>query len=137
MGGRRQSRETALQVLYLLDITSLSVDEALIAVNQNIEAPPKVAEFSKTIIDGVVEQRTRLDELITRYAENWEIARMAAIDRNVLRIGTFEIINHPETPISVIIDEALEIVKTYSTEDSGKFVNGILDKMKSERRTKP
>ncbi len=81
--------------------------------------------------------RSLLDQLIAKYAENWEIGRMAAIDRNVLRLAAFELLNELDTPVSVVIDEAVEIAKTYSTQDSGKFVNGILDKIKAERPAAP
>ena len=137
MGNRRLSRETAMQVLYLLDVTSLSVEEACAAVCGTTALSPKVIEFAKVIIDGTMAQKEYIDDLISRYAENWELSRMATVDRNVLRLSTYEILNHPETPISVVIDEALEIVKSYSTDDSSKFVNGILDKMKTERKAAP
>ncbi|OGR52414.1 MAG: transcription antitermination factor NusB [Elusimicrobia bacterium GWA2_38_7] len=86
------------------------------------------------MLSGVLDRQEEIDTLIRRYTENWDIRRMAAIDRNILRISTFEILTDLETPISVIIDEAIEISKNYSTEDSSKFVNGILDKIKGERK---
>jgi N utilization substance protein B len=86
---------------------------------------------------GALAHRPALDAVIAKVAENWEIGRMAAIDRNILRLAAFELMHSLETPVSVVIDEAVEIAKTYSTQDSGKFVNGILDKIKTERPAPP
>jgi len=90
-------------------------------------------EFAVKIFKGVRENADKIDALIEQYAKNWEIERMAAVDRNIIRLAAYEIMAMPETPINVIIDEAVEISKKYSTKDSSKFVNGILDKMKAAR----
>lgn len=133
MGLRRQARELALQALYLHDMCGFSKEAALKAIGFQILAEP-LSIFSQHLLSGVLERQEEIDTLIRRYTENWDIRRMAAIDRNILRISTFEILTDLETPISVIIDEAIEISKNYSTEDSSKFVNGILDKIKAERK---
>jgi len=133
MGLRRDARETALKVLYLVDAASLSKEEAVKIVTDGAALHTHLLSFMTQIVDGTVENKTEIDRLINKHAENWNIARMAVIDRNILRIGSFEILQTPETPISVIIDEAVEIAKKYSTADSGKFVNGILDKIKLSR----
>ena len=133
MGSRREGREMALQVLYLSDTCSLEPEEALkSAVNDQIPRPVQV--FCAHLVAGVHEQRGAIDKILAQYAQNWDLKRMAVIDRNILRLSTYEILNDLDTPLSVIIDEAIEIAKTYSTEDSGKFVNGILDKIKAERK---
>lgn len=134
MGIRRQARETTLQLLYLCDNCHFNADEALHSFFDTLELPQECKEFAQQLFFGTWEKHTVLDELITRYAENWALDRMAAIDRNILRLATYEIIEMPETPINVIIDEAVEIAKRYSTSESSKFVNGILDKLKSARK---
>ena len=91
-------------------------------------------EFSVKIFRGVCENQDKIDELIEKYADNWEISRMTVIDRNIMRLASYEILFMPKTPISVIIDEAVEISKMYSNKDSSKFVNGILDKLQKERK---
>ena len=92
--------------------------------------------FTVTIFKGVCENKKEIDSLIEKYADNWEISRMTVIDRNIMRLAAYEILYMPKTPISVIIDEAVEISKAYSNKDSGKFVNGILDKLKNESKSK-
>lgn len=135
MGVRRKGREYALQALYLSDVTRLEPTQALKHVLKGDPPPEKaIADFAHKLTAGAAAHLTDLDEIIIRYAQNWEMKRMAALDRNVLRLGTYELIYETDTPVSVIIDEAVEIAKTYSTGDSGKFVNGILDKIKNERK---
>ncbi|MBI4395720.1 MAG: transcription antitermination factor NusB [Elusimicrobia bacterium] len=133
MGVRRQAREAALQILYLVDIGGLSPEQAAGSFWVENQLPARARTFADDLASGALSHRKELDVLITKYAENWEISRMAAIDRNILRMAAFELLHHKETPVSVVIDEAVEIAKTYSTQDSGKFVNGILDKIKLER----
>lgn len=133
MGARRKGREYALQALYLTDITGVGAEKAFASVTQTDELDPRTREFAKNLTVGAVDNRKQLDEMIKKYAQNWEIGRMAALDRNILRLGAYELMFELDTPISVIIDEAVEIAKTFSTADSGKFVNGILDKIKGER----
>lgn len=124
----------ALQSLYLSDTCNLPVESALVSTLPE-GAASSVREFATHLATGVHERKSQIDAILTKYAQNWDLRRMAAIDRNILRLSTYEILHDLETPVSVIIDEAIEIAKTYSTEDSGKFVNGILDKVKSERQT--
>ncbi|MFN3966126.1 MAG: transcription antitermination factor NusB [Endomicrobiia bacterium] len=133
MGQRRKARELALKTLYLMDVTGISLEEASDIILYGNKENENVLKFMKEIVYGTTENKTQIDNLITKYAKNWELSRMATVDRNILRIGTYEILKTPETPINVIIDEAVEIAKIYSTSDSGKFVNGILDKIKKER----
>lgn len=132
MGFRRRGRELTLQTLYLLDTCHMPLDAAMKAT---LRDPHQTEEssFYEHLIRGVVEKKEEIDTLLRRYTQNWDISRMAVVDRNILRIASFEIIADKETPISVIIDEAIEIAKTFSTEDSSKFVNGILDKIKQVR----
>lgn len=93
----------------------------------------KARAFAAHLADGVQQNKEALDRLIEKYAQNWTLARMASIDRCVLRLAAYELVYEPETPINVIINEAVDIAKKFSTSESGKFVNGILDKIKLER----
>lgn len=137
MGIRRQAREAALQMLYLCDNCSFTPEDATTFYFSTLDLHNNSREFAYQLFTGSRERMETLDKLISDYAENWELDRMAAIDRNILRLATYEILDMHETPISVIIDEAVEIAKKYSTNDSGKFVNGILDKLKIIRTTAP
>jgi N utilization substance protein B len=134
MGARRKSREMALQFLYLVDAAKLTAEDAKKSLLDPWHTPEKIREFAELLALGTLSHAEHIDALITKYAENWEIKRMTAVDRNIMRLAAFELVYEPETPISVIIDEAVEIAKTFSTEESGKFVNGILDKIKLERK---
>jgi N utilization substance protein B len=133
VGNRRKARESALRILYLCDNCRLSEEDAKDILWKIGEYSEKVYLFANELLKGIFEKRGEIDDSISKCAKNWKIERMATIDRNILRIATYEILNMPETPISVIIDEAVEIAKTFSTADSSKFVNGILDKLKTAR----
>lgn len=133
MGLRRKGRECALQALYLSDITSLSPEKALHCISNTENLDKKANAFAKHLFEGVQAHKEALDTVIVKHTTNWELNRMAALDRNMLRLGAYELLYELDTPVSVIIDEAIEIVKIYSTDDSGKFVNGVLDKIKRER----
>ena len=126
----------ALQSLYLADACRLTVQAALKStLSEPGESSVKV--FASHLAQGVEDHKPQIDALLTKYAQNWDLDRMAAVDRNILRLSTYEILYDTDTPLSVIIDEAIEVAKTFSTEDSGKFVNGILDKVKTERKPAP
>lgn len=134
MGIRRQSRETALLMLYLCDICKYTDDDALHYLLHIADLPQTGHAFARELFTGTRAHARELDTLITGHAENWDLDRMAAVDRNLIRMAAYELTAMPETPVNVIIDEAVEIAKHFSTADSSKFVNGILDKLKSERR---
>jgi N utilization substance protein B len=133
MGVRRQARQAALQILYLMDIARLPLPTASAIFWREETLPARAKDFADRLAAGVSDTCAALDALIVKYAENWELGRMAAVDRNILRLAAYELLHDGETPVSVVLDEAVEIAKTFSTQDSGKFVNGILDKIKSER----
>ncbi|MBN1823239.1 MAG: transcription antitermination factor NusB [Endomicrobiales bacterium] len=122
-------------MLYLCDTCGLLCDDLVQEYFESLGLEGNSREFARELFVGAQGKRQVLDKLIGAYTQNWELDRMAAVDRNILRLATFEILNMTETPINVIIDEAVEIAKRYSTIDSGKFVNGILDKLKQERKT--
>jgi N utilization substance protein B len=131
---RRQSREAALQMLYLVDVSGMDLDKIPVAVLSDEPMAPKTLDFARHLASGVVGEWDRIDQLIRRQAHNWEMSRMAAIDRCILRLASFELLKEHETPINVVINEAIEIAKKYSTAESSRFVNGILDKIKEERK---
>lgn len=130
MRKRTLAREFALQLLYKQDLNPDS-DEALLsdfwAVNP---APPEVREYTERIVRGTLLHLSEIDAILSKYAEHWEIHRMATVDRNILRFATYELLYVEDVPPKVVINEAVNIAKKFSQEDSGKFVNGILDKVK-------
>jgi len=132
---RRQGREAALQALYLVDVCQLDLKDFPSTAWSEEPLAQKTREFAEHLANGVVSRWTRLDKLISHYAKNWELKRMAAVDRCILRLAAGELLMDIDTPVSVIINEAVEIAKRYSTAESSKFVNGILDKIKEERGT--
>ncbi len=134
MGRRRQSREIALQALYIVDTSRTDPKEAFAIVNRRGESDDQqVLAFAQTLLSGALECRPELDKHIEDTAENWALSRMAAVDRNVLRLAAYELLYRLDTPVNVIIDEAIEIARKYSTEESTRFINGILDKIKEQR----
>ena len=106
---------------------SLQIDQFLIRRLRD----DKTQQFARALVTGVLENQAKIDELITGAAENWRLDRMAAIDRNILRIGVFEMLYDPSVPTKVAINEALELAKRYSTAQSSRFVNGILDRLQN------
>jgi transcription antitermination protein NusB len=157
MGKRREARERAVQFLFQHDLNppenldgaleqfwetqrAAAIAEEKGAANwgQPVElAPPSAEEtavrlFADPLIRGAVEHREQSDEIIRKHAKNWELHRIAAVDRNILRLAIFEMMHRDDIPPVVSINEAVDIAKKFSTQDSGKFVNGILDKVKGE-----
>ena len=133
IGRRRMGRETALQALYLCDISKYSSEESIEAVLLGQELDVDAVEFSRQLVKGTSENIAELDKAIVETAKNWELGRMAAVDRALLRMATYELTRQPETPVNVILDEAIEIAKKFSDKDSPRFINGILDKIKALR----
>jgi len=126
MGKRRQARELALKVLFQVDVGKCPPQEAL---ELSCEAAPydkETVAFARELVEGAVAACEHLDSIISRYAEDWTLDRMANVDRNILRLAAYEMLFRPDIPCGVSIDEAVDLAKKYSTEQSGKFVNGIL-----------
>jgi transcription antitermination protein NusB len=132
MGIRREARECALQMLYEYDVGKHSRDEILRTFWQMNENPEKVRDFANQLFDGTVQRLKEIDKVIQQHTKNWRLSRMAAVDRNVLRLAVFEFLSGGKTPETVVINEALEIAKKFSTQESAQFVNGILDSIKTE-----
>ncbi len=131
---RSRAREVALQVLYQLEQNSGTTPENIrLFIERRLLGDRELCAFTEALTQGVRDNLSRIDALISGVAENWRIDRMAAIDRNILRIGVFEMLFRPETPPKVAINEALELAKRYSTAQSSRFVNGILDRILQEQ----
>lgn len=129
MRKRTQSREFALQVLYQINITQDSVDEAAKLFWEENESEEEVRDFANWLVQGTVEHQSALDQIIVKYAENWNLDRMAVVDRNILRMAAYELLYAADIPPKVTINEAVNLAKKFSQSDSGKFVNGILDRI--------
>lgn len=137
MRQRTQAREYAVRVLYQLDMTGGAPDEVLPAFWRQYPAAEPVQAFAEALVRGTVAQRAMIDEAIARYAEHWQIQRMAAVDRNVLRLGTYELLCCAEIPPKVAINEAVELAKRYGDLESSRFVNGVLDQIHKQERAVP
>lgn len=129
MTRRTRGREIALQVLYQLEQNPEMEPDAIRAFLEGRLRDPSLRDYAESLVEGVRSHQKKLDDLIGRVAENWSVDRMAAIDRNILRLGAFEMLHRGEIPIKVVITEALELAKRYSTSQSSRFVNGILDRL--------
>jgi transcription antitermination protein NusB len=156
MGKRREARERAVQFLFQYDLNppenleaaldhfwtsqrmAALVDDTKPTYGQLPELPPPTAEetatrlFADPLIRGVLQHRNECDEIIKKHAKNWDLHRIATVDRNVMRLAIYEMLHREDIPPVVSINEAVDIAKKFSTQDSGKFVNGILDKVKGE-----
>ena len=157
MGKRREARERAVQFLFQHDMNppeeleaalnhfwdsqraaAIAEDKGIATWGQPVELPPPSADeaamrlFAEPLIRGTLEHRDEADALIKKHAQNWDLHRIAAVDRNILRLAIYEMLHRDDIPPVVSINEAVDIAKKFSTQDSGKFVNGILDKIKGE-----
>ncbi|MDP3015937.1 MAG: transcription antitermination factor NusB [Deltaproteobacteria bacterium] len=137
MGKRRRSREFALQVLYQLEITKQGALQAMVQLRENFSLGEGEDEFTKRIVLGVTEHRQEIDRLIEERSENWRLDRMTIIDRNILRIAIFELLYCGDIPPKVTLNEAIDLGKRYGSEESGSFINGILDRIQNEVIRKP
>lgn len=129
VASRRQARRQAVDILYQADVTGtdpLAVADGWVAAGRDVDP------FARELIDGVAAHLTEIDGLLGRYAEDWTVARMAALDRTILRVATFELLHRADVPPAAAIDEAVAAAKELSTEDSGRFVNGILGRVVRE-----
>ena len=127
MSTRSKARKAALDLLYESDIRKTSPQTLL---NQRVtELEYVVRDFTKELVDGVESHRRKIDELITTYSQGWDMDRMPVIDRNILRLGIYELLWSESVPTSVTISEALELAQTLSTDESSKYINGVLSKV--------
>ena len=123
---RRTAREKALQALFQIDLAKTDVQDAISNV---LEDQPKDA-YLEFLVVGAVDNLEKIDEILKANLENWTIERLGNIDRNILRIGTFEMLKSTDVPVNVVIDESIEIAKAYGDDQSSKFVNAVLSKVK-------
>jgi N utilization substance protein B len=128
---RREARERALSLCYELDVRGSCLDDLL------ADLPAEPDPYAVELARGVEDHREEIDTLIRKFADRWSLERMPVIDRNVLRIAVFELAHRPEVPVGVAISEAVELAKRYSTDDSGRFVNGMLGRIAEVVREPP
>ena len=130
MRPRHAARELAMKILYQWDVRGAKPEwEALPDLLAEAK-DSKVRAFAEEIVKGCIGERGEIDGRLKAVAQHWDLDRMAVLDRNILRLGAWELIRHPETPSKVVINEAIELAKRFSTDKSGAFVNGILDRLK-------
>ena len=127
MSTRSKARKAALDLLYEGDIRKTSPSALMLQRITDVEYV--IRDFTKELIDGVEQNRRKIDELITTYSQGWDMDRMPVIDRNILRIGIYEVLWSKDVPEAVAISEALELAQTLSTDDSSKYINGVLSKV--------
>ena len=132
MGKRRSSRELALKFLYQFELNEGDLDEQIKLFLERNSSQEGVENFMKELVMSLVSKMKEIDEIIQKYSDHWDLDRMTVIDRNILRIGTCELLFNFSTPPKVVINEAIDIAKKYGNEDSPEFINGILDKVYNE-----
>lgn len=132
MTKRSRGREVALQLLFQRDHNPAVARDGIEKFARNRLRDPDLAVFCLGLYDGVVTHLADIDARLTAAAENWRLPRMATVDRNVLRLGAYELLHTPETPAAVAFDEAIELARRYGSADSPAFVNGVLDRLRRE-----
>lgn len=132
MGIRRKARELALQALFCIDMTGDASEEMLQRFCGSYVQSVKSQPFFLQLVRGVTEAQSAIDQMIETYSQNWRLRRMSCVDRNILRIAVYEILHCDDIPFKVSINEAIDIGKKYGTEESGAFINGILDRIRIE-----
>ena len=125
MTSRRSARRTAIDILYQADVTG----EEPAAVVADWESMKSVPEFARELVAGVDDRMPQIDQILEEHAEGWHVFRMPAVDRAILRVAVYELLDRPDVPRAAAINEAVEAAKELSTEDSGRFVNGVLGKI--------
>jgi N utilization substance protein B len=123
---RRLARETALKILFQVDVGRLTVDEALENTHEEFKLSDSVWDFTVDLVKGTAGKLAEIDRLLSVFSKDWQVERMANIDRNILRLAVYELLLVPDVPASVTVNEAVELAKRYGDADSAKFVNGIL-----------
>ncbi|MBU0698289.1 MAG: transcription antitermination factor NusB [Pseudomonadota bacterium] len=130
MGYRRKSRELAMQALFYMDMGQNDSKEILERFCENFTPSKKALPFFLKLVKGVMHARPEIDAVIERFSNNWKLSRMAGVDRNIMRIAVYELICCHDIPCKVSINEAIDIGKKFGTEESGAFINGILDSIR-------
>jgi N utilization substance protein B len=127
MGNRRKARELAVQILFHMEYNPGDPDETFELICENLNAPNRVRPYSKQLVCGVCKNIENIDRLIKESSKNWRLERMSRVDRSILRMSVFEIFFLESIPRKVSINEAVELAKKYGTDESGAFINGVLD----------
>jgi N utilization substance protein B len=125
-GARRSGREAALQMLFQMEASETPPDATIDLFWRNFESEPEGKPYADDLVRGVADNRAAIDEAISKASENWRIERMTRLDRNLLRLGTFELMNRRDVPSPVVLDEAVELAKSFGTAESSVFINGVL-----------
>jgi transcription antitermination factor NusB len=132
MGTRRKAREKALQILFQLDFRDDDIEAICSKFWKGNRSGEKVREFANKLVKGAYANLDNIDRIIGSVVEHWSVQRLASVDRAILRCATYELFYMPEIPPKVTINEAVEIAKTFGTEESSRFINGVLDKIREE-----
>ena len=127
MGLRSEARKSSLKILYQIEISKISAESALSDYFSQNQVSSAHREFAEFLVKNIISHIPQLDNIISKYAKNWELPRIAIIDKNILRIGIFELLYTEDIPPKVSINEAVELAKTFGDLDSPRFINGILD----------
>ena len=137
MSARSKARKQALDLLYETDIRGTNLVETLVARDIPADGPDarSIREYTRELVNGVADNRRKIDELITTYAQGWDMDRLPTVDRNILRLGIYEILWSNSVPTSVAIDEALDLAKELSSDDSSKYIHGVLGRIASIKDT--
>jgi len=135
MGNRRKSREFAVQALFFMDMNQNFSEEYLSLFSDHFVSSSSVRPFFIELVRGVLRARSGIDSLVERFSNNWKVSRMSAVDRNIMRLAVYEMIVCKDIPFIVSINEAVDLGKKYGTEESGSFVNGILDSIRTAMAT--
>ncbi|HHW40709.1 MAG TPA: transcription antitermination factor NusB [Syntrophomonadaceae bacterium] len=135
--GRRRAREIALQVLFQVDVGKIKPERALEYTLSESQVSEETGAFARALVEGTLAHRKEIDDYLKQYSSDWDLPRMANVDRNILRLGLYEMLYYHETPLNVAIDEALELAKTYSDEDAPRFINGVLGRIAKELAANP
>lgn len=130
MGNRRKSRELAMQALFFMDMCRNDSKEMLDRFCENFTPSKKTLPFFLKLVQGVMQSKSEVDAIIERFSSNWKLNRMPCVDRNIMRIAVYELLCCPDIPYKVSLNEAIDIGKKFGTEESGAFINGILDSIR-------
>jgi N utilization substance protein B len=134
MGSRRKAREAAVQMLYQMDVSGVDAERAVALFWENLGAPEDEREFANALVLGYGRVREAIDETIRGVSKHWRLERMSRVDRNVIRLGAFELLHMAEIPRRVTLNEAVELAKRFGNEESASFVNGVLDRIADDAK---
>ncbi len=133
MGARRSGREAALQMLFQLEASGVSPEQAIALFWRTFEdADPEGKAYADEIVGGVAQNLEEIDKRVTAASQNWRLERMSRVDRNLLRLGSWELMYRADVPKAVVLDEAIELAKSFGTDESSGFVNGVLDRIATD-----